>query len=170
MDLEQIDSKGICQCKEQIMNIINIINYHPTAAGWCDQWVQTLSQGTCTSVSIARMDRMNMHTTTSQNGPALPEPRAGIAATAATVKLKVSLFILSLSLFPCSTHGLVHGMKGETIYSDSSSLNWAKVYSQNNFCSFLWSRKCYLVTVRFSFAALHGWLLLTKTLSQLHWW
>lgn len=165
MDLEQIDSKGICQCKEQI---VNIINYHPTAAGWCDPWVQTLSQGTCTSVSIARMDRMTMHTTTSQNDPALPEP--GMATAAARVKPKVSLFILSWSLFPCSTHGLVHGMKGETIYPDSSSFNWAKVYSQNNFCSFLLSRKCYLVTVRFSFAALHRWLLLTKTLSQLHWW
>lgn len=101
---------------------------------------------------------------------ALPQPHAGIATTAATVKLKVSLFILSWSLFPYSMHGLVHDMKKETTYTDSTSLKWAKAYLQNNFYFFYFSRKCYLVTVKFSFAALYYWLLLTKTLSQLHWW
>lgn len=176
MDLEQINLKDICQSKEQI---INIINYHPTAA-----WVGRVMWAVLTNPFPMDMYQCEHY---HQNGKdehapqsahkmvhlaALPQPHAGIATTAATVKLKVSLLILSWSLFPYSTHGLVHDMKKETIYTDSTSLNWAKAYSQNNFNFFFFflSRKCYLVTVKFSFAALYYWVLLTKTLFQLHWW
>lgn len=155
MDLEHINLKGICQSKEQI---IHIIKYHPTAV-----WVGRVMWPVLTN--LFPMDTFQCqyyHQYNSQNGKdehtpqaphknlaALPQSHAGIATTAATVKLNVSLFILSWSLFPYSTHGLVHGMKEETTNPGSSSLNWAKVYSQNNFYFFLLSRKCYLVTIRF---------------------
>jgi len=129
-----------------------------------NQWLQAHSQWTSTNVTTttsttdlfktACRKLWSCTTVVSQNGPSGFVSRTTCKNCCCCHHSKTERFLFSSCLkvfFPDTAQARVHSMRGETVYTDSSSLNRVKGYPHDNFCLLPLKQKMLLSYSKFLF-------------------